>query len=253
MKILLVIPVYNEEQRLPACLATLCPFLSDYLRLDCELVIADNGSTDRTFELGRALARQYSFAHARQLSGKGRGRALKQVWLDSDADILSYMDVDLSTDLGAYPVMLEALAGGLYDLAMGSRQSPASHTTRSLRRECFSRGYNWLVRRALHTGFADSQCGFKAITRQAARELLPLVEDTGWFFDTELLVLAEKLGYRIFDLPVRWVENTDSRVKLLPTAIKDIRNVIRLRHDLANGKYVGHRNCHSSLAAAHGE
>jgi glycosyltransferase involved in cell wall biosynthesis len=225
----LTIPVYNAEAQLVACVRQLVFFLAAQPAIDYELVIMNNGSTDRTLEIGRELEREYPQVRISHLDLKGRGRALKQAWLASSADILSYMDVDLSTDLAAYPAMVAALVGGQYDLTTGSRLLAGSRTTRCRKREAISRAYNWLVRTAFQTRFSDAQCGFKAVTRQAAQKLLPLVEDTGWFFDTELLVLAERLGYRVRDLPVCWVENKDSRVRILSTAIADIKGILRLR------------------------
>jgi len=166
------------------------------------------------------------------LPERGRGGALKRVWADSSAEILSYMDVDLSTELSAFPQLIEPLANGAYDVATGSRLLPASRTTRCRKRELISHAYNRLVRTIFHTRFSDAQCGFKAITRKAAAELLPLVEDEAWFFDTELLVWAEQRGYRTLDLPVRWVEDPDSRVKLVRTAWQDLSGIRRLRRNL---------------------
>jgi glycosyltransferase involved in cell wall biosynthesis len=235
MKTLLVIPVFNEELKIGPCMAQLLPFLKARATDYWEVVVADNGSTDRTLEVSRELARQNSRVKVAHLNRKVRGGALKEVWQTSSADILSYMDVDLSTDLAAYSPTIEVLVGGQYDLVTGSRLLAGSDTTRCRKREAISRAYNWLVRAVFRTHFSDAQSGFKAINRQAAQRLLPLTEDTGWFFDTELLVLAEKLGYRILDLPVRWVENPDSRVKIFSTAIADIQGILRLRRKLRMG------------------
>jgi len=218
MKVSVAIPVLNEEKQLAGSIAELCAFLGAQGAYDYEIVIADNGSADRTLAVANSLAQRHREVRVLHLDQRGRGRALKGAWGASGADILSYMDVDLSTGLEAFPLLVAALASGNFDLAVGSRLSRASRTRRGWRRELLSRGYNQLVKRLLGTKFSDAQCGFKAITREAARRLLPVVEGTGWFFDTELLVLAEKLGYRICDLPVSWLDDPDSRVKVLPTA-----------------------------------
>jgi glycosyltransferase involved in cell wall biosynthesis len=231
------IPVFNEELRLPHSLPKLHRFLTEHCRFQFELVIADNASTDRTWQIAHSFSQRYEGVRVVHLEEKGRGRALKNVWTESVADLLSYMDVDLSTDLSAFPPLVEALISGGFDVATGSRLLKPSLTTRRLKRELISRSYNRLIKLLFRTRFSDGQCGFKAITRQAAKELLPLVEDTGWFFDTELLVLAEKLGYRIFDLPVRWVDDSDSRVKILRTAWEDAKGLMRVRRDLAAGRY----------------
>jgi glycosyltransferase involved in cell wall biosynthesis len=231
------IPVFNEETRLAASIPRLRRFLTECCRFQFEIVIADNASTDGTREIARCLSRAHEGVRVVHLDEKGRGRAVKKVWNESAGDILSYMDVDLSTDLNAFPPLIESLISGGFDMATGSRLLKPSLTTRGFKREMISRCYNILVKALFHTQFSDAQCGFKAVTRKAAEELLPLVEDTGWFMDTELLVLAEKLGWRIFDLPVRWTDDSDSRVKIWSTAIADIEGLIRLRRNFAAGKY----------------
>jgi glycosyltransferase involved in cell wall biosynthesis len=231
------IPAFNEEHILANSTARVAAFLAANCVHSSEILIANNASEDRTLEIAHQLKGQYSNVHVLHLGEKGRGRAIKRAWLESTADILCYMDVDLSTDLAFLPMLIEPLLSDRTDLAVGSRLLSPALTKRGFKREFISRSYNLLVKAFFRTRFSDAQCGFKAITREAASELLPLVEDQGWFFDTELLVLAEKLGYRIFDLPVRWTDDPDSRVKILRTALDDIRGMIRVRQNLANGKY----------------
>lgn len=240
------VPVFNEERRLSRNGPRLLTFLRDHCRFDFELVIASNASTDATLEVAHALASTDERVRVVHLERKGRGHALKTVWTGSRAGILSYMDVDLSTELAAFPPLVEALIGGGFDLSTGSRLLKPSLTSRGWKREMLSRGYNRLVRMLFRTGFSDAQCGFKAITRTAATELIPRVEDDGWFMDTELLILAERFGYRIFDLPVRWVDDTDTRVRIWSTAIADVRGLIRLRRSLAR-----HRARHRRGSAVH--
>jgi hypothetical protein len=148
---------------------------------------------------------------------------------------MCYTDVDLSTELAALPRMVHAIVVDGFDLATGSRLLPDSRTTRSASREFISRGYNLLVKAILWTSFSDAQCGFKAISREAMADLVPEVKDQSWFFDTELLVLAEKRGYRIADVPVQWIEDDDSRVKIVRTAWDDIKGVFRVRWSLWRG------------------
>jgi glycosyltransferase involved in cell wall biosynthesis len=229
----ITVPVLNEEAQLAENVGKLRTFLRGQTRFTWEIVIADNGSTDRTPEIAEELGRQWPEVRTVHLAVKGRGRALREVWNESPAEILSYMDVDLSTDLEAFWRLIAPLAEGRYDVATGSRLLPTSQTTRCWKRELISHAYNRLVRVCFRTRFSDAQCGFKAITRKAAAELLPLVEDDAWFFDTELLVWAERCGYRILDLPVRWVEDCDSRVKILRTSWQDLRGLWRLRRSLA--------------------
>jgi glycosyltransferase involved in cell wall biosynthesis len=237
MLVNVTIPVFNEEKILPSSIATLHTFLTKHCRFEWEIVIANNASTDSTLEVARRLTNELKGVRVVHLEQKGRGRALKKVWTESRADILSYMDVDLSSNLYAFPPLIEALISGGFDIGIGSRLLKASTTSRSLKREVVSRTYNLLVKAFFFTKFSDAQCGFKAITKETAGRLLPNVEDTGWFFDTELLVIAEKLGYRIFDLPVSWVEDMDSRVKIVRTAMDDIQGLIRVRRGFARGKY----------------
>jgi glycosyltransferase involved in cell wall biosynthesis len=232
LAVTVVIPVYNEESRLAGCIERLVPFLAANCTCAWEVVIADNGSTDQTLEMARRLSARHPAVRVLHRDEKGRGGALRQAWSESRAAILCYMDVDLASDLSAFPPLIERLLDGTFDLATGSRLLVRSSTRRSLKREVISRAYNLLVKTIFHTRFSDAQCGFKAITRNAARELLPLIEDNGWFLDTELLVMAETFGYRILDLPVRWLEGPESRVNVWRTIREDLAGICRLRHSL---------------------
>lgn len=230
-----VIPVYNEEAALAASVERVVEHLAT-MPWSFRVTIADNASTDGTAVVARRLAHRFDAVRVVHLAEKGRGRALKRVWSDSDAEVLVYMDVDLSTDLNALLPLVAPLISGHSDLAIGSRLRTGSRVTRGPKREVISRGYNLLVRQTLRTSFSDAQCGFKAIRRDVAREVLPLVEDDAWFFDTELLVLAERAGLRIHEVPVDWVDDPDSRVELLRTAYDDIRGIARLGRNLVAGR-----------------
>ena len=225
-----VIPVLNEESALPACIGKLRDFFARNPGLVWRILVADNGSTDRTVAVAEELMAHSSGLSVTHLELRGRGRALKQAWLESDADVLCYMDVDLSTDLKSLPEIVEAVTEGGYDLAIGSRLLKESDVVgRTLKREITSRGYSLLFRSMFFTGFRDAQCGFKAITRDAVQKLVPLVVDNAWFFDSELLIVAEKNGFRIKEIPVRWVDDPDTRVKIISTAWEDIKGLLRLR------------------------
>ena len=224
-----VIPVYNEAHVLAQSVATLSTFLDEQLPYDWRIVIADNASTDATLEVAKQIGDENRRVNVLHLDLKGRGRALKAAWLGSDADVLSYMDVDLSTDIRVYPALIRAIAEEGYDLATGSRLLPGSRIKRSPKREALSRGYNLIIRAAFRTRFSDAQCGFKAISQRAARHLLPRVENNEWFFDTELLILAERNGYRVKDIPVRWLEDLDTRVNIRKTVLEDLRGLWRLK------------------------
>ena len=231
-----VIPVHDEERDLGPSVRRLHAFLAGSFPFGFRITIADNASTDGTWLLARRLARELDHVRALRLAAKGRGRALRAAWGASDAAVLAYMDVDLSTGLEALLPLVAPLVSGHSDLAFGTRLRRGARVVRGLRRELISRCYNLLLHTTLGTRFSDAQCGFKAIRADAARALLPLVRDGEWFFDTELLVLAERAGLRIHEVPVDWVDDPDSRVDLVATALADLRGVARLATGLAGGK-----------------
>ncbi|MFI5839748.1 glycosyltransferase [Catenuloplanes sp. NPDC051500] len=231
-----VIPVYNEERDLEPCVRRLHAHLSETFPYPFQITIADNASTDGTLDVGRRLASDLPGVSVTHLPRKGRGHALKEVWSASEAPVLAYMDVDLSTDLAALLPLVAPLFSGHSDLAIGSRLSRSSRVIRGAKRELISRGYNLILRGTLQARFSDAQCGFKAIRADVARRLLPLVEDTGWFFDTELLVLAERSGLRIHEVPVDWIDDPDSRVDIVKTAVADLRGIARLGRALGTGR-----------------
>lgn len=225
----IAIPVFNEAAQLALSIRRLNDFLDGTGWSNVEVVVVDNGSKDDTWYVAQRLCAEYGRLRTMRIEAKGRGRALKAVWAHSHADVLAYMDVDLSTDLTDLPRLIEAIAGGGYEIAIGSRLLPESKTTRGWFRESLSQGYNVLVRHMLRTCLSDAQCGFKALNKTAADGLLPLVNDDHWFFDTELLFWAERLGLRIHEIPVHWVDDPDSRVKICRTILDDLRGLIRLR------------------------
>jgi glycosyltransferase involved in cell wall biosynthesis len=224
----IVIPVYNERFALEGSVRMLHGFLSATFPFSWQITIVDNASTDGTLQIARRLMYDLPHVGAMHLPAKGRGRALRTAWSVSRAEVLAYMDVDLSTDLNALLPLVAPLVSGHSDVAIGTRLHPSARVTRSRKRELISRGYNRLLRLALHARFSDAQCGFKAIRSSAALELLPQIEDEAWFFDTELLVLAQRRGLRIHEVPVDWVEDGDSRIDIVPTALADLRGVLRL-------------------------
>ena len=229
----IVIPVLNEEVSLPRCIARLVEFLEsdDSPEWDWRVTVADNGSTDRTPEVGRALSDADSRIAITRLEQRGRGRALKQAWIASTADVRCFMDVDLSTGLDALPELVSAVSDGGNGVAIGSRLMPGSTVVgRTLKREVTSRCYNALIRIMFpRKTFRDAQCGFKAVSPEVCRRVLPLVENTGWFFDTELLLLSLRAGYRIREIPVHWEDDPDTRVRILSTAMEDLRGLLRVR------------------------
>lgn len=224
----IVIPVYNEQAALERSIRLLHNYLGDGMPFAWRIVIADNASADATLGIAHALRGELRALDVVHLPAKGRGRALRTAWSRSDADVLCYMDVDLSTDLNALLPLIAPLLSGHSDLAIGSRLASGAHVVRGAKREVISRSYNRLLRIVLGARFSDAQCGFKAIRADVAHDLLPLVQDHGWFFDTELLVLAQRRGLRIHEVPVDWIEDRDSRVDIVQTALTDLLGVGRL-------------------------
>ncbi len=231
----IVVPVRNEEHDLAPSVRRLVGYLRERFPFSARITIADNGSTDATWAIATRLARELPEVRAVHMELPGRGRALRAIWSDSDAEVLAYMDVDLSTDLNALLPLVAPLLSGHSDLAIGTRLARGSRVIRGPKRELISRSYNMLLRTLMGARFSDAQCGFKAIRRDQARALLPLTQDTGWFFDTELLVLAERAGLRIHEIPVDWVDDLDSRVDIIATALADLRGMARLGVGFARG------------------
>jgi glycosyltransferase involved in cell wall biosynthesis/putative flippase GtrA len=231
-----VVPVHNEERDLETSIRRLRRYLDTSFPLRVLVTIADNASTDRTWPIAEYLEGQLRGVRAVHLGEKGRGRALRSVWSDSEAEVVAYMDVDLSTGLDALLPLIAPLISGHSDVAIGSRLAAGARVVRGPKREVVSRCYNLVVKAALGTRISDAQCGFKALRADVAKALLPLVEDDGWFFDTELLVLAERNGLRIHEVAVDWVDDADSRVDIVKTAAADLRGIWRLVRELGEGR-----------------
>ena len=231
----IVVPVYNEEHVLEQSVRRLYAYLSETFPYRFTITVADNASTDSTWQVATRLAAEIPEVRAVHLDQKGRGRALRQVWSSSDADVVSYMDVDLSTGLDAFLPLVAPLLSGHSDLAIGSRLHRGSAVVRGPKREFISRTYNLMLRTTMAAKFSDAQCGFKAARTDVVKALLGSVEDQTWFFDTELLLLAERSGLRIHEVPVDWVDDLDSRVDVVATALADLRGMLRLGGGFACG------------------
>lgn len=225
----LVLPVYNEEAELADSVNTLRSFLADQLTdFEWQIVVADNASTDNTLAIAKGLAAADPRVGVVHLPLKGRGRAVKHVWRTLPADVLAYMDLDLSTDLRHFPPLVRSLQRG-YDVAIGTRNRRASKVTgRSLLRTITSKGYIAIIKLMFPVGFTDAQCGFKAVSRRVVDTLVPRIVDDGWFFDTELLILAEEEGFKIYEEAVAWHDNPGSTVRVWKTAKGDLEGLWRL-------------------------
>lgn len=232
----IVIPVLDEERALPGCIETLCAFLEEGFPFDWSITIADNGSTDGTWQCAVEAARRHDRVQARRVPVRGRGAAVKSVWAASRADIVAYMDVDLSTGLDALLPLIAPLATGHCELSIGTRLGRGARIRRSVRRELVSRTYNGIVRNVLGLHATDTSAGFKAARTDAVRPLLASVEDDHWFFDTELLLLAEYNGLRVHEVPVDWVEDLDTRVRVTRTALANLAGLVRMGRSIAAGR-----------------
>ena len=235
----IAIPVYNEERDLERSVRRLRRYLDHQFPFEARITVVDNASTDATWGIARRLVLELRGVRALRLDDKGRGRAIRHAWLESDTAIVAYMDVDLSTDLDALLPLVAPLISGHSDVAIGSRLVPGARVNRGPKRELISRAYNLLLHLALGTRVRDAQCGFKAARAEAARRLLPLVANQEWFFDTELLVQAQRAGLRIYEVPVDWTDDPDSRVDVVATAIEDLRGVWRLSRQLRSFAAIG--------------
>lgn len=231
----IVVPVHNEQRSLRPSILALHAY-TQTLPWTSRIVIADNASTDDTELIGRSLADGLPRVEYLRLEQKGRGRALRLAWSQANARVVSYMDVDLSTDLAALPVLVAPLLSGHSDVAIGTRLSTSSRVIRGGKREFISRSYNRLLHWTLRSKFSDAQCGFKAVRADRVQALMEHVHDQEWFFDTELLVVAERNGMRIHEVPVDWIDDPDSRVDIIATAMADIRGIARLSKDIVNGR-----------------
>ncbi|MDQ1521933.1 MAG: hypothetical protein QOI55_3006 [Actinomycetota bacterium] len=228
-----VVPVYNEAAVLEGSIRRLHAYLEEHFPFTWRVIIVDNGSTDGTWFTATRLVQDLGNVSALHLDLKGRGLALRTAWTASHAAIVAYMDVDLSTDLDALLPLVASIVSGHSDVAIGSRLAPGAAVTRGAKREFISRTYNFLLHLVFRTRVRDAQCGFKAVRGDIARVLLPFIVDDSWFFDTELLLLAERNGLRIHEVAVDWVDDSDSRVKIVRTAFDDLRGVVRMAYTFA--------------------
>jgi len=229
----IVVPVYDEVATLAANVEVLLAYLREEFPFRYRIVIADSAGVEGTRAVAASLAARHEEVTLLGLGRKGRGVALRTAWLASDADVVSTIDVDLSTQLESFLPLVAPVLSGHSELAVGTRLAHDAGIGRRLERDLV---YNGLIRAAFRVGFSDARCGFKAIRADVARRLLPFVEDDGSFFDTELLLLAERNGLRIHEVPVDRSEDLDSRVELLPAIAADLRGLWRMRRSFWRGR-----------------
>ena len=227
----IVLPVYNEQSILKQSVSIICEFITNNLTsYDTNIIIVDNGSTDSTFEIANQLTKSHNNIKAKKIKTKGRGIALKTAWFESSSDLLLYMDIDLSTDLSSLKPLIYEIDFNNFDIAIGSRLLKNSVVSnRKFLRTLTSKTYSFLTRFLFLSKIHDFQCGFKIINKHASKTLLPKIKDSGWFFDTELLLLAEKEKFKIKEIPVNWTDDRDSKVNVIKTIIEDIKGLIRMR------------------------
>lgn len=226
----IVIPVYNEEAQLEQSVLTLRQYLQQKFPYSWQITIVDNASKDQTWQIAQRLEQSYAGqVRALHLDQKGRGRALRYAWAQSEAQIVCYMDVDLSTSLDCLLPLVAPLVSGHSQIAIGSRLAHGARVKRQLKREVISRCYNLLIKLIFGPVFSDAQCGFKAVRKDLLIQMLPEIENNEWFFDSEMLLLAEHNKLRIHEVPVDWVEDLDTRVNIKKTVMEDLKGLWRMR------------------------
>lgn len=214
MQVSLILPAYNEAARIEKTVAQTVKALEE-ISSSFEIVIAEDGSSDGTDKIASKLAKKYSCVqHIHSDSRQGRGKALTRAFKSSSGEILCYIDVDLATDMTHLKELIESISIEGYDFATGSRMMPQSNVKRPLKRGIASQGFNFLVRSFLHSNLYDHQCGFKAFKRDPLFSLIDRIENRHWFWDTELLVLAQYKEYKVKEFPVVWRHGGATTVNL---------------------------------------
>ena len=235
MRIEITIPTYNEGKIIEKNIDKLFNFL-DNSKLDYNVTIANNASKDNTLIIAKKLARKYKKLIVYHTDKPGRGNALKEVWKKSKADILCYMDADLSTDLPHLNSMVELFPK--YDIVLGNRLSKYSRTNRRIYRTLLSKGYNKIAKYILRIKTNDLQCGFKGIKKKVFMDIVNYTSDDNWFFDSQLIVWGEKKGYKIAEIPIKWIERKASKVKIRSTVTNYLKNLWKLRKELGKNKVI---------------
>ena len=230
----IIIPLYNEGKIIAKTIETLIHFLAQSgFPYEYVITLANNASTDNSLMVCEELTRKFRQVRILDLTGKGKGRAIRAAWTTAEAEILTFMDADLSSDLSFFRSLIDAVVVEGYDLATGNRLGKNSKIiNRRFLRSVASRLYNIFIRVLFKTSISDHQCGFKAMSKQAFFSVAPLLEDNAWFFDTELIVMARQQGLKIKPIDIMWSDNTDSKVTLGRTSYEMFRAAWKLKKRL---------------------
>jgi len=233
-KVVLMLPVYNEERIIEDSVNTLHEYMKNNIIFDWKIVIVNNGSTDKTSKISKNLQKKYKNIDYVEIEKKGRGNALRESWKNYDADIYSYCDCDLATDISQLRELFDSIDRGA-NISTGNRYKKDSQTRRTLTRLITSKTYLFLIKILFNTKVSDFQCGFKAIDKKTKDDIVTITKDNDWFFDTELLLLAEREGYNIAQIPVTWTEKRikDSKVRVIPASLNNLINLIKLKRRIS--------------------
>jgi glycosyltransferase involved in cell wall biosynthesis len=232
----IVIPAFNEEERLPSAIHAVTAYLDTGGR-DAEVLIVENGSSDRTLEIAKGAARDDSRFRALHLDQRGKGRAVRAGMLASQGRLAVLCDADFSMPVGEISLLTRAIESGA-DVAIGSREAPgARRVGEPARRHLMGRIFNGVVQLLAVRGLQDTQCGFKAFRRLAAQDLFRRQLVNGWAFDVEVLYLARRLGYRVQEVPITWRYDSSSRVRPVADTISMLQELVMIRWNAVRGRY----------------
>lgn len=227
--VLLVIPIYNEEKIIENTVRETIKYLNENTKYSYILVVADNASTDSSPEIVKNLQKEIPFLEYVRLPKKGRGLALHTVWKDFNAEVVAYMDADLSSPLTSLPNIIDPILNNESDVTFGSRLLPPGQAiNRKGKRELTSQGYNFLLQFILGATFKDAQCGFKAISKEKFNQVEEEIKNQNWFYDTELLLISQYKGLRLKEVPITWVDDPDSSVKVFKTIVENLKEMGRV-------------------------
>jgi len=235
MNISIAVPTFNEEKIIEQRINQLFDFCENNLKkYKWRIIVADNGSTDRTIKIIRKQKQKYSKLEYFHLKKLGKGLAIKKAWQDYLADVNIFMDADLATELKFTIPLINGITEEKYDLTIGSRYHKQSKCKRSLIRSMCSKFYNFILKIFFNIKLTDTHCGFKALSKSAVQRIIPKIKNNGLFFDTELLVLARYYNLKIKEMPVNWEDKNErkTKIKIIKTGLKYLKEIIKLKYRL---------------------